>query len=144
MKENNNNLDKISYNKYTRYFQDKEIGTFLDEFLDKKADQILKDLNLFYENGDLKACNELIKKINENRLFKIFSKEKKIILLDIIIKKLLPNLIDSPSDILSFLRKIHFLIPSNYTVDWKFFYTLYYLLYKNERSEIKNYITFFK
>ena len=106
MKESNKILDNISFKKYTQYFKDKEIGTFLENFLEKQSDKIIKDLNDLYENGDLKACNELIKKMNESRAFKIFSKEKKIILLDIIIKKLLPNFIDSPSDILSFLGKI--------------------------------------
>lgn len=142
--EKTNALDNISYNKYTKYFKDKEIGSFLEEFLDKKADKIIEDLNTLYENGDLKGCNDLIKKINDNRAFKIFYKDKKTTLLDIIIKKLLPNFIDSPSDILSFLRKIRFLIPQGYTMDWKFFYTFYYLLYKKNKSEITNYITFFK
>jgi len=144
MKESNKILDNISFKKYTQYFKDKEIGTFLENFLEKQSDKIIKDLNDLYENGDLKACNELIKKMNESRAFKIFSKEKKIILLDIIIKKLLPNFIDSPSDILSFLGKIRFLIPQDYTIDWKFFYTLYYLLNKRVKAEISKFIPFFK
>ena len=77
MTETNKSLDNISFNKYTQYFKDKEIGLFLEEFLDKQSDKIIKDLNDLYENGDLKGCNDLIKKINENRAFKIFSKEKK-------------------------------------------------------------------
>ena len=135
-------LDNISYNKYTQYFKDKDISTFLDEFLDKQAGKILDDLNTLYSNGDLKDCNDIIKKINENRIFRIFSKEKKIILLDIIIQKILPNFIDAPSDILTFLDKIRFLIPQNYKMDYKFFYTLFYLLYK--RSDASNFISFFK
>ena len=144
MTESNTILDNISFNKYTQYFKDKEIGTFLESFFDNQADKIISDLNNFYENGDLKSCNALIKKINENRIFRIFSKEKKIVLLDIIIKKILPNFIDSPSDILSFLGKIRFLIPQNYKMDWKFFYNFYYLLYQKFRSDISNYIPFFK
>ena len=144
MTETNKSLDNISFNKYTQYFKDKEIGLFLEEFLDKQSDKIIKDLNDLYENGDIKGCNDLIKKINENRAFKIFSKEKKIVLLDIIIKKLLPNFIDSPSEILTFLGKIRFLIPQNYTMDWKFFYNLYYLLNKRFKSDISKYIPFFK
>ena len=144
MTEKENKNSNITYYKYTQYFKDKEIGDFLNEFLDNQADKILKDLNEFYENGDLKRCNELIKKINDNRLFKIFSKDKKIKLLDIIIKKILPNLFNSPSDILSFLEKIRFLIPENYVIDWKFFYTLYYLLYKKPNFSLSNYILLFK
>ena len=135
-------LDNISYNKYTQYFKDKEISSFLEEYLDRQADRIINDLNNLYSNGDVKACNDIVKKINENRIFRIFSKEKKIILLDIIIKKILPNFLDSPNDILSFLGKIRFLIPQNYKMDYKFFYTLYYILYK--RSDASNFILFFK
>ena len=139
-KNNNDN----NYNKYTNYFKQKEIGTFLDSFLSEQADKIFEDLNNSYEKGDLRNCNEIIKKLNENRLFKIFSSEKKIALLDLIIKKILPNLIGSSSNILNFLTKIRFLIPKNYTINWKFFYSLYYLLYNKYRHEIANYIPLFK
>ena len=138
----NNKAD--TFNKYTNYFKQKEIGTFLDSFLPKQADKIIEDLNNSYEKGDLRNCNEIIKKINENRLFKIFSSEKKIILLDLIIKKILPNLMCSSSNILNFLTKIRFLIPNNYIINWKFFYSLYYLLYNKYRHEIANYIPLFK
>ena len=144
MSESNKKLENISFQKYTQYFQDKDIGNFLEEFYAKQSDKIINDLNNFYENGDLKACNDLIKKINDSRIFRILSKENKIKLLDIIIKKLLPNFIDSPSDIFSFLGKIRFLIPKDYKMDWKFFYTYYYLLYQQYKSDISNYIPFFK
>ena len=144
MSETNKNLDNISIQKYTKYFKDKEIGIFLEEFYAKQSDKLINELNNFYENGDLKGCNDLIKKINDSRIFRILSKENKIKLLDIIIKKLLPNFIDSPSDIFSFLGKIRFLIPKDYKMDWKFFYTYYYLLYQQYKSDISNYIPFFK
>ena len=144
MKENSSILGNISFNKYSQYFKDKEIGSFLEEFFDKQTDRIINDIKNLYEFGDLKGCNDLIKKINENRIFRIMTKEKKIILLDIIIKKLLPYFIDSPSDILTFLGKIRFLIPQNYQIDWKFFYNLYYLLQKKNKADISNYISFFK
>ena len=133
-----------NYKKYSDYFKQKELGSFLDTFLSQQTDKILEDLNNSYERGDLKNCNEIIRKINDNRMFKIFSPEKKIILLDLIIKKLLPNLICSSSNILNFLTKIRFLIPKNYIIDFKFFYSLYYILYKKYRNEINNYIPLFK
>ena len=144
MTEINTMLGNVSFNKYTQYFKDKEISSFLEEFFDKQTDKIINDLKNLYENGDLKGCNDLIKKINENRIFRIFSKEKKIILLDIIIKNLLPYFIESPSDILSFLGKVRFLIPQNYKMDWKFFYNLYYLLQKKNKVDFSNYIPFLK
>ena len=144
MAEKVNSKNSASFNKYTQYFKEKEIGLFLDKYFDKQADKILKDLNTLFESGDLRGCNELIKKINDNRIFRIFSKEKKVLLLDMILKKVLPNHFDAPSDILSFLSKIRFSIPENYSMDWKFFYTLYYLLYQRHKSDISNYIYFFK
>ena len=136
--------EEIKYKKYTDYFNQKEIGFFLDTFLSKQVDIILDDLNKSYENGDLKKCNEIIQKIDENRMFKIFSAEKKVILLDLIIKKILPYLICNSSNILNFLTKIRFLIPKNYVIDFKFFYSLYYILYKKYKHEINNYIPLFK
>ena len=144
MAEKVHSKNSTSFNKYTQYFKEKEIGLFLDKYFDKQADKILKDLNTLYESGDLRGCNELIKKINDNRIFRIFSKEKKVLLLDMILKKVLPNHFDAPSDILSFLSKIRFSIPENYSMDWKFFYTLYYLLCQRHKSDISNYIAFFK
>ena len=136
--------EEIKYKQYTDYFKQKELGCFLDSFLSEQVDKILHDLNNSYENGDLKKCNEIIQKIDENRMFKIFSAEKKVILLDLIIKKFLPNLICNSSNILNFLTKIRFLIPKNYVIDFKFFYTLYYILYKKYKHEINNYIPLFK
>ena len=136
--------EEIKYKQYTDYFKQKELGCFLDSFLSEQVDKILDDLNNSYENGDLKKCNEIIQKIDENRMFKIFSAEKKVILLDLIIKKFLPNLICNSSNILNFLTKIRFLIPKNYVFDFKFFYTLYYILYKKYKHEINNYIPLFK
>ena len=133
-----------TYKKYSNYFKQKEIGNFIDSFLEQNVDKIIQDLNESYEKGDLKNCNEIIQKINDNRMFQIFSAEKKIILLDIVIKKLLPNLLCSSTNILNFLTKIRFLIPKNYIIDFKFFYALYYLLYKKNRHEINNYIPLFK
>ena len=121
--------DIIKYHKFADYFKQKELGDYLDSFLLNQSDKIIEDLNNSYEKGDIKNCNEIIKKINENRFFKIFPLEKKIILLDIITKKLLPNLICSFSDVLNFLVKIRFLIPKNYIINWKFFYSFYYILY---------------
>ena len=69
MSESNKKLENISFQKYTQYFQDKDIGNFLEEFYAKQSDKIINDLNNFYENGDLKACNDLIKKINDSRIF---------------------------------------------------------------------------
>ena len=133
-----------NYKKYSDYFNQKEIGSFLDSFLSQQSDKIIDDLNKSYEKGDLKNCNEIIRKINENRMFKIFNQEKKIILLDIIIKKILPKLMNSFNNILNFLTKIRFLVPKNYIVDWKFFYSLYYILYNKYRHDIVNYIPLFK
>ena len=133
-----------SYNKYSTYFKQKEIGTFIDSFLSQKTDKIIEDLNNSYENGDLKNCNEIIKKIDDNRLFKIFSSEKKIVLLDLITKKILPNLICSYNNILNFLTKIRFLIPKNYIINWKFFYSFYYILYNKYRHEVLDFIPLFK
>ena len=73
----NSNITK--YHKYSDYFKQKEIGDYLDAFLLKQSDKIIEELNNSYEKGDIKNCNEIIKKINENRFFKIFSQEKKII-----------------------------------------------------------------
>ena len=136
--------DIIKYHKFADYFKQKELGDYLDSFLLNQSDKIIEDLNNSYEKGDIKNCNEIIKKINENRFFKIFPLEKKIILLDIITKKLLPNLICSFSDVLNFLVKIRFLIPKNYIINWKFFYSFYYILYNKYRHEITNYIPLFK
>ena len=108
-----------TYKKYSNYFKQKEIGNYIDSFLEQNVDKIIQDLNESYEKGDLKNCNEIIQKINDNRMFQIFSTEKKIILLDIVIKKLLPNLLCSSTNILNFLTKIRFLIPKNYII----FYT---------------------
>ena len=133
-----------TYNKYYTYFKQKEIGTFIESFLSQQVNKILEDLNNSYENGDIRNCNEIIRKINENRLFKIFSPEKRIILLDLIIKKILPNLICSSNNILNFLTKIRFLIPKNYIINWKFFYSFYYILYNKYRQEIADFIPLFK
>ena len=141
--ENNNSIIS-GYNKFSTYFEQKEIGSYLDSFLSQKCDKIIQDINESLENGDIKNCNEIIRKINEGRIFRIFSKEKKIIFLDIIIKKILPNLVGSFSTILKFLTKIRFLIPKNYILDWKYFYSLYYILYNKYREEVKDYIPLFK
>ena len=144
MTESNIQMNNSSYSKFTNYFTQKELGLYLEKFLEEKADKIIQDLNISYEKGDLKNCNEIIQKINDNRLFKIFSSEKKIILLDIIIKKIFPNLLCNSNIILNFLTKIRFMIPKNYVIDRKFFYSLYYILYQKYKHEIHNYIPLFK
>ena len=135
---------KFSFKTYPNYFKEKEICTFLEDFLSKNTTKILSDLNDHYSNFDIKSCLDLIKKINESHLFYTFSKEKKINYLDFLIKQILPNVFFSPSNIISFLGKIRFLIPQNYKIDWKFFYALYYLTYHKDQSETKNFIYFYK
>ena len=133
-----------AYSKYTNSFKEKEIGTYLDSFLSQQVDKIISDLNNSYEKGDIKNCLLIIKTIHENNIFKIFSSEKRIILLDLVIKNILPNIICNPEIILNFLIKISFLIPKNYVIDWKFFYTFYYMLYTKNPSSINNYVPLFK
>ena len=135
---------KLLFKSYQNYFKEKEICAFLEDFLSKNAIKILSDLNDYYSNFDMKSCLDLIKKINESHLFETFNKEQKISYLDFLIKKILPNIFYSPSNIISFLGKVRFLIPQNYKIDWKFFYTLYYLTYHNNQSDTNNFIYFYK
>ena len=40
-----------TYKKYSNYFKQKEIGNFIDSFLEQNVDKIIKDLNESYEKA---------------------------------------------------------------------------------------------
>ena len=72
----------------------------------------------------------LINKLNYHRIFKYANDEYKKQFLDILIKKLLPNIyIYLESDVDEILEIIYYTIKyvKNYNIDWKFFYTLLYI-----------------
>ena len=54
--------DIIKYHKFADYFKQKELGDYLDSFILNQSDKIIEDLNNSYEKGDIKNCNEIIKR----------------------------------------------------------------------------------
>ena len=112
------------------FYKDKEISKFLNHILNINIQRILSDLNKYIECGDWKNCLILIDKIIEHKIFKYAKEEYKKNLLDIIIKKLLPNIyIYQQSDVEEIFELIYYNTKylTDYKIDWKFFYTLFYI-----------------
>ena len=112
------------------YYKNKEIFKFIKYIISINIKKILSDLNNYIESGDWKSCMLLINKLNYHRIFKYANEEYKKQFLDILIKKLLPNIyIYLESDVDEILEIIYYTIKyvKNYNIDWKFFYTLLYI-----------------
>ena len=145
IKKEEENIDEEELNKpkLHEFYQDKEIGLFFESLIENSINRIIDQLNNYYEIGDWTNCILLMKKITTNRIFKIFKKEKKIELLDIITKKLITNIyFYSKADIhiiIEFLSYNIIYVPKNYIFDWKQFFTMLYImnLYDNSNDSFK-------
>ena len=112
------------------FYKDKEISKFLKHLLNINIQRILSDLNKYIDCGDWKNCLILIDKIIEHKIFKYAKEDYKKDLLDILIKKLLPNIyIYQQSDVEEIFELIYYNMKylTDYKIDWKFFYTLFYI-----------------
>ena len=110
------------------YYREKEIYNFMNAIIDVHIKKILLDLNNYIENGDWKNCILLINKLTIQKIFKYAKEEYKIKFLDILIKKLLPNIyIYLEYDLDGVFEIIYYTLKyiTNYKIDWKFFYTLF-------------------
>ena len=153
MEENSNKRkkeDEIDMNevKITQYYKDKEIGIFFETIAYNKGNKIIEELNNYCEIGDWKNSIILMKKLIFHKIFRIFTKEKKIELLDIITKKLIPNIyfysMQDINIIIEFLANNFMSIPKDYIFDWRQFYSLFYVIDFLDTIIIpKNYIIFY-
>ena len=140
IKKEEEKLDEEELNKpkLHEYYQDKEIGLFFESLIENSINRIIDQMNNFYEIGDWTNCIILMKKITTNGIFKIFKKEKKIELLDIVTKKLIINIyFYSMSDIniiIEFLFDNINYVPKDYIFDWKQFFTMLYIMNLHENS----------
>ena len=110
------------------YFKEKEISNFFNNLISLNIKRIISDLNNYIESGDWKSCLILIRKLLYVRIFKYANEEYKKIFLDILIKKLLPNMyIYLQEDIEIIFELIYYTLKyvNNYSIDWKFFYTMF-------------------
>ena len=91
------------------FYKDKEISKFLKHLLNINIQRILSDLNKYIDCGDWKNCLILIDKIIEHKIFKYAKEDYKKDLLDILIKKLLPNIyIYQQSDVEEIFELIYY------------------------------------
>ena len=112
------------------FFKDKEIQKFIMHILDINIKRIISDLNNYIECGDWKNCIILVNKLVNFRIFRYANEELKKNILDIIIKKLLPNIyLYLPSDVEQIIELLYYTIKyvTNYKIDWKYFYTIFYI-----------------
>ena len=110
------------------YFKEKEISNFFNNLISLNIKRIISDLYNYIESGDWKSCLILIRKLLYVRIFKYANEEYKKIFLDILIKKLLPNMyIYLQEDIEIIFELIYYTLKyvNNYSIDWKFFYTMF-------------------
>ena len=117
------------------FYKDKDIPKFLNYILNINIQRILSDLNNYIESGDWKNCVILIEKLVCHNIFKYAKEEYKKDLLDILIKKLLPNIfIYLQSDVEEILELIYYTMKhiTNYEIDWKYFYTIFYITRSNK------------
>ena len=133
--------------KITEYYKDKDIAQFFESFVDNRANRIIEELNNYYEKGDMKNLAFLIRKLALNKIFRIFKKDKKIQILDIITKKIIPyiyfySFLDINTIIL-FLAFNYISIPRDYILDWKQFYFLLSVRYPIDNNNKKNYFMFY-
>ena len=73
------------------FYKEKEIQKFLMHILNVNIKRIISDLNNYIECGDWKSCIILINKLVNFRIFRYANEEMKKNILDVVIKKLLPN-----------------------------------------------------
>ena len=110
------------------FFKDKEIQKFIMHILDINIKRIISDLNNYIECGDWKNCIILVNKLVNFRIFRYANEELKKNILDIIIKKLLPNIyLYLPSDVEQIIELLYYTIKyvTNYKINWKYFYTIF-------------------
>ena len=142
--EKENDSDNL---KNEDFYEDKKLGKFFELILDKNINKIIDELNHYYEVGDWKNCIIIIKKITMNSIFYSIKKEKKIELLDLIINKILYNIyfysMQDINIIIEFFANNIKKVPKDYIIDWRKFYTLFYIANVFEGSNSKNYIYFF-
>ncbi len=123
--EEKNEVDAVNIKDY---YQDKEIFRFFNNLIDINIKKVISILNNYIECGDWKSSIILIDKVLQNSIFKYANEKYKTKFIDILIKKLLPNIfiyLDSEVDeIFEFLYYILKYV-NNYSIDWKFFYTLF-------------------
>ena len=112
------------------FYKEKEIQKFLMHILNVNIKRIISDLNNYIECGDWKSCIILINKLVNFRIFRYANEEMKKNILDVVIKKLLPNIyLYLPSDVEQIIELIYYTIKyvTNYKIDWKYFYTIFYI-----------------
>ena len=123
------NKDEKDFVSIKDYYKDKEISKFLNNIVDINIKKILSQLNNYIECGDWKSCMILNNKLIAFRIFKYASEEYKKQLLDILIKKMLPNFyLYLEADIDEIFELIYYTLKyiTDYKIDWKFFYALLY------------------
>lgn len=127
---NEENIEKDDIN-IIYFYQDKEISMFMNNIIKINIQRIFSDLNNLIDKGDWKRCILLINKLIIKDIYKYLNEDYKIKFLDILIKQLLPNIYlyleSNVNDIFEFIYKILKQVK-NYKLDWKLFYTLFYVL----------------
>ena len=146
-KKENVDVDDITL-KIKEFYKDQEIAQFFESTILNKGKKIIEELNHYYENNDWRNCIIIIKKIILNKLFVHFNKQLKVELLDLITKKIIPNIyfysMPDINIIMELLGSFYNSIPKDYVFDWKQFYTLFYTidLFENVKEQ-KNYLKFY-
>ena len=128
-KETQENLENDAVN-IKDYYKEKEISEFFYNLININIKRVISDLNKYIECGDWKSCILLTNKLLLNKIFKYANEKYKTEFLDILIKKLLPNIvIYLETDVDDILELIFYTIKyvKNYSIDWKFFLTLFNL-----------------
>jgi hypothetical protein len=87
--EEKNEVDAVNIKDY---YQDKEIFRFFNNLIDINIKKVISILNNYIECGDWKSSIILIDKVLQNSIFKYANEKYKTKFIDILIKKLLPNI----------------------------------------------------